>query len=188
MRDIKDVLKFIKKGSNNEKKQDRANKIFDNFNKKIPSLREIREVFYNKYVIETINEIRKQEEKKHIDKALCTTLTQYLLCIVSLGCCHRQGVSTNMTVEELLSTTESNGKICIRVRQHKTGNNYPAVVVLTTEEYALFKLYYMYVRPQNVLVNNFFLTSTGTIIKNPGKDIQRLQDKYKLTHYTATMA
>ena len=92
-----------------------------------------------------------------------TLMRDYLLTEIEISNCHRSGVASNMTLEEVEKVKEINGKFVVQVAKHKTQNTHgPAMVVLSEEIYSYLANFIKFVRSSVITdCNEVFLSFFG---------------------------
>ena len=63
------------------------------------------------------------------------------MSVITLGDFQRPCVITNMTLDLYINKKERDNFLIILVKDHKTGSNYPAVVVIEKKYLSLFDYY-----------------------------------------------
>ena len=116
-----------------------------------------------------------------LSKQEYTCVRDYLLTEIEIVSCHRSGVSSNMTVDEVLHAKLKDGKHIIRVMKHKTIRKHgPALLCVTDILYRHLKLFIEKIRSQvasdlpNVFVSYYGKAlNSGAISKQINSTWQR---------------
>ena len=92
-----------------------------------------------------------------------TCVRDYLLTEIVVISCHRSGVSSNMTIEEVQSATLRDDKYVIKVKKHKTFRKHgPALLCVSKILYQYLQTYIDKIRSElQCDINNMFVSFNG---------------------------
>lgn len=124
------------------------------------------------------------------DKRDLDSYTMLLADELMVASAQRPGAVANMRVREWRHREREGNVTIIRVHDHKTSAQGPALLILTPEREAALERYYQLVRP---LLNRdpknkgvFFLLSSGRVIERHTQRVRALCQQFGVTHHTST--
>ena len=153
-----------------------------------------REFWSNANVKREIDAILKKAKTRDVTNNDYLTVQAYLAAIIMYKNGQRPGVVENMTINEFKKRRdEGNGKVVIRVLNHKTcASTGPANIIINRKCEQLMSQYYDLMRSKIVaqsvaLSKLFFLTSSGNAFKKISETIQKVAGAYNIIVPTASL-